>query len=515
MRGSLPLTAALLVTGLAGCAAVGPDYQRPRDEASANWSATQPARPADVASPVAVGAPIDVDLQWWRRFGDPVLDALEQDAAAQNLDVQTAVLRIELARAQLQAAQGRSLPSVDMSGIGGRARMSEHGPLSGSSGASAGGAGGAGAGAQAAAPSTISTLYQVGFDASWELDLWGGVRRRIEAARANEESARAARHDALVSLAAEVARTYLSLRAAERQLRLAQDDLAAQERLAALAQSRYSAGFTSQSDVSAQQVQVEAARAQLPGLRQSIASARSQLTMLLALPPGALDQRLAAGAGAGGVPLPPTVAVGLPADLLRRRPDIRQREAELHAATAQVGVATSQLFPGVTLGLFGGLQATHAADLDDWASRFLIGGARVTVPIFQGGQLRAQALTADAQAQQALLAYRKTVLAAFHEADDAIEAYQEDQQQTAALQRQQAEARRAHGLAMDRWQRGLSSFIEVLQAERTLYQSERQAAQAQAQSGMALVALYKALGGGWQDGVTGSATADSAAQSLR
>ncbi|MGC4061074.1 MAG: efflux transporter outer membrane subunit [Aquabacterium sp.] len=502
----MPTTLMAAMLALTGCAAVGPDFQRPQTEAPASWPAAAAhdkgnaqGKDPDIASAVTTDAPADVDLQWWQRLGDPVLDALEQDAAAQNLDVRTAMLRIELARAQRLAAQGRELPSVDLSGIAGRSRSSEHGPLSSLGGGGAPQTGDAAAAQAAAAPSTISTLYQVGFDATWELDLWGGVRRRVEGARASEDSAEAARRDALVSLAAEVARTYLSLRAAERQLHLAQDDLAAQERLAALVESLHESGFVPQSDAAMQRVQVEAARAQLPGLRQQAASARSQLTMLLALPPGALDQRLATASNVDTVPLPPAVSVGLPADLLRRRPDIRRSEADLHAATAQLGVATSQLFPGVTLGLFGGFQAQHLADLDDWASRFLLGGTRVTVPIFQGGQLKAQVRTADAQAQQALLAYRKTVLTAFHEVDDAIEAYQEDQHQTAALWRQQSEARRAHDLALNRWQRGLSSFIEVLQAERTLHQSERQAAQAQAQSGIALVALYKALGGGWRD----------------
>jgi len=322
------------------------------------------------------------------------------------------------------------------------------------------------------------------------------VRRGVEAAKADRESAEFARRDALVSLSAEIARTYLGLRGTEQSLAIAEAQLRTQQDLRRLVGSRREAGFAPQSDVAAQAAQVQAALAQLPPLRQQAAQARNRLAMLLAQPPGALGERLAQAATLPA--LPPSVPVGLPGELLRRRADIRKAEADLHAATARVGVAVARLYPNITLGLAGGLQAAHWRELGDWASRFLLGGGIVQVPIFQGGKLKAQVRLADLQSQQALLAYRKAVLTAFEETDDAIDAYAEAQRHAAALARQWQEARHGRDLSRERWRAGLASFIEVLDAERGAQQAEAQLAQARLAAVVDLVALYKALGGGWE-----------------
>ncbi len=488
-----------MLLALAGCHAVGPDFRRPQPEPLGAWPANaQAQRHGDVASGVDTARPA-FDAQWWTLFRDPVLDGLVRDASAQNLDVRTAELRIEAARAQMRSAEASRWPSGSLTGLAGRARMSPNGPLS--AGAGGGSAEGGGDPAQQQQQqqqaSPVTNLYQIGFDASWELDLWGGVRRGVEAAKADRESAEFAKRDALVSLSAEIARTYLGLRGTEHRLAIAEAQLRTQQHLQTLVASRRAAGFAPQSDVAAQAAQVQAALAQLPPLRQQAAQARNRLALLLALPPGALTERLA---GTSTLPdLPPTVPVGVPGELLRRRPDIRKSEADLHAATARVGVAVSKLYPGITLGLAGGLQATHWSDLTDWASRFLLGGAEISMPIFQGGKLKAQVRVADLQSQQALLAYRKTVLGAFGEVDDAIEAYAEAQRRSAALARQWQEAQHGRELSNERWRTGLGSFIEVLDAERGAQQAESQLAQAQVEERVDLVALYKALGGGWEE----------------
>ncbi|MBW8777460.1 MAG: TolC family protein, partial [Stenotrophomonas sp.] len=241
--------------------------------------------------------------------------------------------------------------------------------------------------------------------------------------------------------------------------------------------------------------QLQGLGAQKPALEQARAQSRHAIALLLAQPPGAIDARLSAGARAT-TPLP-RIDAGLPSDLLRRRPDIRRSEAQLHAATARQGVAEARLFPSVTLGLAAGFQAARFAQLDDWGSRFALGGVDVSIPIFQGGQLRAQVTLAGLDAQRAALEFRKTVLGAFHDADLALSAYGRAQQRGDALRLQLASAQRARELSQHRWQDGLTAYVEVLDAERRAREAEQQLAQSETDAGIAWVSLCKALGGGW------------------
>ena len=477
---------------LSGCV-MGPNFQRPETTPPAAWasanaaSATLPSRP--------VARAYDGRL-WWSVFMDPVLDGLVDEARRQNLDLQTAALRIEEARAQRGSAAAQGRPSVSGMGLGGRQRSSENGFTSALSGGAAPQE--PSTGAAAAAPSPYSDLFQVGFDATWELDLWGKARRGVEAADASIVSAEQARGNALISLTAEVARSYLQLRGAQRQRAIVEADIADQRERSKLVDSRSRNGFGSQADAVQQQAQLSSSEAQLPPIDQSIAQAMNGLALLLTLPPGALNQRL------GPLPqadlaLPPEVPVGLPGDLLRRRPDILKSEADLHAATAKVGQAKAQLFPSITLGGVAGLQSVHADSLTDWASRFWIGGAQVSIPIFEGGKLKAQIRTADAQMKEAALAWRGTVLSAYHEADNALEAYADEQRHAAALARALADARRSDDLMRSRWKSGFVSMIEVLDAQRQVHEAEQQALQSNVAASTDLVALYKALGGDWTE----------------
>ncbi len=490
--------AALAVATLLGACTMGPNFHRPETTPPPSWAGAAPA-PADLPSKPIARA-YDGRL-WWSVFKDPVLDSLVDEAVRQNLDLQTAALRIEEARAQRGSAASQGLPSVSGSGIGGRQRASKNGLASaltgGTSqqGSSSGAASGSGA-AAAPAPSPYSDLFDAGFDATWELDLWGKVRRGVEAADASIVSAEQARGDAMVSLTAEVARTYLSLRGAQRQRAIVLSDIADERQLLKLTNSRSSNGFASQADAVRQQAQLSASEAQLPPIDQNIDQAMNRLALLLALPPGALADRLGE-LPRNDVALPPEVPVGLPGDLLRRRPDILKSEADLHAATAKVGQAKAQLFPSITLGGTAGFQSIHADSLTDWASRFWVGGAEISIPIFEGGKLKAQIRTADAQMKEAALTWRSTVLSAYHDADNALVAYADEQRHASALVRQLNDARRSDALMRSRFKNGFVSMIEVLDAQRSVHQAEEQALQSNVTASTDLVALYKALGGDW------------------
>ena len=489
---------ALACAALLGGCVMGPNFERPTTTPPASFDSLSTA-PADLPSkPVATAYD---GARWWAVFRDPVLDGLVDEARRQNLDLQSAALRIEEARAQLGAAAAQGRPSVSGMGVGGRQRSSENGFFSALSGGGQQQQGGAGA-PQQAAPSPYSDLFQVGFDATWELDLWGKARRGVEAARANIESAEQARGNALISLTAEVARTYVQLRGAQRQRAIVEADIADERRLLDLTESRSRNGFAAKADAVQQQAQLSSSQAQLPPIDQSIAQARNGLALLLALPPGALAERLGS-APATDLLLPPAVPVGLPGDLLRRRPDVLKAEADLHAATAKIGQAKAQLFPSITLGGVGGLQSVHANSLTDWASRFWIGGAQVSIPIFEGGKLKAQIRTADVQMREAALAWRGTVLSAYHDADNALEAYTDEQRHAAALTQALADARRGDELMRSRQRSGFVSMIEVLDAQRRVHQAEQQALQSTVVAATDLVALYKALGGDWSEDAAG------------
>jgi NodT family efflux transporter outer membrane factor (OMF) lipoprotein len=480
----------------AGCT-VGPGFRRPETKSPDAWvgPSIEQAAGADAVASRPVARAFD-GRHWWSVFNDPLLDRLVDEAAGQNIDLQTALSRIAEARAQRDSAAGAELPTIAGNGVAGRQRMSETGIAS-----TLGGGGGGGGGSGGSQPSTISNLFQVGFDATWELDLWGKTRRNVEAATASIESAEQQRGDAVVSTTAEIARNYLQLRGLQRQRAVVLRDIADQRRLLQLIGSRAERGFVPRSDATQQDAQLAAAEAQLPGLEQSTEAAANRLALLLALPPNALRERLGDAPGEASM-LPPEVPIGLPGELLRRRPDVLRSEAELHAATARVGVSESALFPSIQLGAAAGLQSTSAGSLSDWASRFILGGTLISVPIFQGGQLRAQVHVADAQMQQAALGYRKTVLSAYHDANDAIVAYVQEQRHARALARQVALSRQSRDQAQARYRSGLSPLAEVLQIDRTTHQAELAALQSTLTASTNLVALYKALGGDWQGDVS-------------
>lgn len=491
---------------LAGCT-VGPDFKAPKPDTPAGWTKTalqpvatkeQPSRPSTEA----------VDGSWWASFQDPTLTSLIARASAANLDLRQAVLRIAEARAQHDITAAAQFPTLSGDGGYTRERISEKtaftsllGSLGGAHGPPSGGAPGGGApagGVSGAIPSLPNPFdqYQWGFDASWEIDLFGGVRRSIEAADATTQASIEDRNDMLVSLQGDVARYYIDLRATQLRRSVLEDDLTSQRDILDLTRDRARVGIGNDVDVANAAAEVTSTEAQLPPATAEIAQDINQLSLLLALPPGGLRAELDTAKPVP--PVPPQVPVGLPADLARRRPDIRRAEAQLHAATAQIGVAVAQLFPQLTLNADVGVQAQRFADLSSWAGRFFSLGPSLEIPVFSGGSRRATVRLQDVKAQEAAVAYASTVLSALHEVENALTVYGTEQSRHASLAETLAQNRIALNLAQQRYQSGIANFLDVLDAERTLQQTELSLADSTAAVSTDLVALYKALGGGWQ-----------------
>lgn len=500
--------AALLLTGCT----LGPDFSPPRTDAPADWTkeALQPVNEDKQPSTASTAA---VQIEWWASFNDPTLTSLIERASTANLDLRQAVLRIAEAREQRGVAASAMLPTLSGNAGYTRERISEKtaftsllGSLSGAHAAS--GSGGPPGGVPSAIPSLPNPFdqYQWGFDASWEIDLFGRVRRSVEAADATTQASIEDHNDMLVTLQGDVARSYIDLRAAQLRYSVLEDDLKSQREILDLTHDRARAGIGNDVDVANAAAEVTSTEAQLPTTTAQISQDINQLSLLLALQPGALRAELDTAKPVP--PVPPQVPVGLPADLARRRPDIRRAEAQLHAATAQIGVAVASLFPRLTLGADAGIQAARFADLSSWAGRFFSLGPSLEIPVFQGGALRATVRLDDLKAQEAALAYAGTVLSALHEVENDLTAYGTEQSRHGSLTETLAQNRTALTLAQQRYQSGVASFLDVLDAERTLQQTELSLADSTATVSTDLVALYKALGGGWQS-ETGNATETS------
>ena len=339
-------------------------------------------------------------------------------------------------------------------------------------------------------------VYQVGFDASWELDMWGGVRRSVESARASVEASAEARRATLLSSLAELARDYMQLRGTQSQLRIARDNLRTSQQSLQLTQQRAAGGVTTDLDVANAAAQVRTTAAQIPPLEQQESELINAISLLLGQPPNALQAELIHVQRVP--PVPPRVPVGLPSELARRRPDIRQAEAQLHAATADIGVAVASFYPSVTLSGSMGLQALQPWKMFNIDARQYAFGPGVTIPIFQGGQLRGTLELRKAQQQEAAINYQKIVLSAWHDVDNALTAYRTEQARRDQLAEAVVQNQRALGLAQSRYQEGVADFLQVLTAQQNLLSTQQQLAIATTNVSANLVALYKALGGGWE-----------------
>jgi NodT family efflux transporter outer membrane factor (OMF) lipoprotein len=483
----------LLLSGaiLPGCT-MGPDFKLP------GWAAIPEAwRGAPPKPPASVPVAAPIDLAWWDVFHDAELSALEARVAQENLDVQVATFRLAESRAQRGIVAADAYPTLDGNASYQRTKASNNG-IFGGLGTIAAGGGGAGATVGGVNGANIGAVdvYQYGFDASWEVDLWGRVRRAVEASDANVTANEDARRDILLTSLAEVARDYLQLRGTQTRLQIARDNLKTAQQSQELTRERAEGGVTTDLDVANATAQVATFAAQIPALEQQEQQLVNALSLLLGAPPQALQAELAAAQAVP--PVPPQVPVGLPSELAERRPDIRQAAAQLHAATATIGVAEANFYPSFTLSANAGMQTLQPKSLFNLSSGFYGVGPSIDIPIFEGGRLKATLALRQDQQKEAAVVYQRTVLNAWHEIDNGLIAYDAEQRRNVQLAQAVAQNERAVALAQTRYQQGVADFLQVLDAQRSLFVTQQSLADSTTTIDTDLVVIYKALGGGWE-----------------
>lgn len=471
----------LALVMLGGCATVGPDYSPPKTEMPGEW--VQPADPALKPNRLEVQA-------WWEIFHDPFLERLIADASRGNLDLRAAVSRVREARAQLAVASGARYPEALAQGQALRSRESKNlgNPLA-----------------------STENIYSAGLDASWEIDVFGRISRSIEAAAADYQASEEDRLDVLISLYAEVARTYLAVRTFQARLEAVQGNIASQREILRLTQSRFKHGLSTYLDVSQAESVLASSEAEVPPLEVQLTRAINAIGILLGERPGTLGRELRT---VKPIPLPPPeVAVGVPADLLRRRPDIRRAERQLAAQTARVGVATADLYPTFSLAGTLGLASISTGSFFSSDSGFFSLGPLFNWNVFDGNRIRNRIKVQDARTEQALLFYESTVLDALGEVENAMTAYLQERMRLAALERSAEASRESLRLATRLYKDGLADFQRVLDAQRAVFDLDNQVAASKGEMAGNLVQLYRALGGGWDPDATGpSATPVEAEQ---
>ena len=506
-----PLLPALLLALVLPACTVGPDYQSPSPFSPASWFRSSGASTPAIRQ-ASLPVPEPVDPEWWATFNDPLLTSLMRRVAGANLDVRTASIRLAESRAQRGVAAADEFPQVNGNASYTRERISPRGvvgvfgggsggsPATGNNGSSiattSNGVGGRQGGLPSGGAIPPFDLFQGGFDATWELDLWGRVRRAVESADANVDASAENRRNMLLTALSELARDYIQLRGIQETKRITLRNLATAQDSAHLTAERQRGGLGTDLEVAQAQQQVETTAANLPQLDQQEAQMQNAIALLLGAPPGALQAELSPQKPVP--PVPPTVPIGLPSQLVQRRPDIRQADAQLHAATADIGQATADFFPRVTLSGSFALQAIQFKDLGNWNSRTYGLGPSIQLPIFEGGRLRRTLDLRKAQQQEAAIQYQRVVLGAFHDVDNSLIAYRTEQQRRDRLKASADQARRALSLAQSQYKAGLATFLDVLTAQRTVLSAEQQLSDSTATISTNLVALYKALGGGWE-----------------
>jgi NodT family efflux transporter outer membrane factor (OMF) lipoprotein len=463
---SIPLTLPTVIacTLFAACT-VGPDYVRPEPPLPEGWQ-----------TPVAdVTTVPGVDFgRWWEAFGDPELSGLVARAATANLDLAQAAGRVAEAQALYGATASAQFPSLDAESDVLRQRSSVNALFPGGS---------------------EDTLYQIGVSASWEVDLFGRVRRAVESAGASVEASDDDRRAVLVAVIAEVARAYVDARTLQRRLAVARDNLESQGQIVELTRIRFEGGIASSLDVAQAESVYASTRTVIPPFEATLAQQFNRLAVLLGENPGGVSAELAQPAP---IPSPPAaLTVALPADVVRQRPDVRQAERELAAQTAQIGVATADLYPRLTLlGSFG-FDATQLADLFEGPSRSYSVGPSLRWNVFDAGRIRSPIGAEEARAAQALARYEQTILLAFEEVENALVAFARLRDEQAATADAIAAANLSLDLSTALYKDGLADFQNVLDAQRTVLQFEDQLARVDGALVQSLVQLYRALGGGW------------------
>lgn len=476
-----------------GCA-VGPDYQRPQIASPVAWTASA-ATTSAAPQPATTSAgeqPTAARQDWWRAFGDDELAALVERAVAATPKVREAAARVREARALRAVAAGGLWPKLDATASYSNSRVSEHGFLEGFA---AGNDVDGGNLPGAVVPGQSIDLYHTGFDAQWELDLFGHVRRSVQAAGAELEAAEAGYRDALLSLAAETAREVIELRTLDARVAIANRNIAAQSDTLGVIRQRYAAGVSSHLEVARCEAQLAATEADVPALRSRRCASLRRLEVLVAADTGSLDQRLSA---AHGVPAPPSfVDTGVPSQLLLRRPDVGRAERELAAATARIGVARAELLPRFSLSGNFGFQSQQTGNLLTSESRFWLAGPGMRWPIFEAGRLLANVEVQDARTEQAAARYEDAVRRALADVETALAALAGERERARALDRAAEAEKRGTELARELFAGGVVDFLQVLDAERSLYHAEDALASSRGALAEDAVALYKALAGDW------------------
>jgi len=455
-----------------GCM-VGPNYRRPDVVTPPSFGELAPAAPAAGRSNAVEGG---TPTAWWTTFDDELLTSLVTRVAQQNLTLQQAEARVREARASRRITGANLWPQVEATGSYTRERTSKNG-------LSLGGAG------------KMLNVFQAGFDANWEVDVFGGNRRAVEAADASVEAAEDDRNAVLVSLLGEVGFDYVTYRSLQQRIALANQNLAVQQQTLDLTRRLFAAGLAPELDVLRAAAQVDTTASTIPILEQQAAQAMHAMSVLIGEPPMTLRDELAT---VGPIPKPPAqVAIGLPSELLLRRPDVARSERQLAAQTAEIGVATRDLFPRFFITGAASLQSIRASDFFDWQSRALSIGPSMAWPIFSGGRIRGNIQLQTATQQELLAGYKSTVLQALQDVEDALVAFSNEQAARARLEEAVRANERAAELARQAYAQGLTDFLTVLVADQSVFNSQDSLAQTERDVALELVALYKAVGGGW------------------
>jgi NodT family efflux transporter outer membrane factor (OMF) lipoprotein len=461
-----------------GCVKVGPDFVRPAADIRNNWLEEDSARIRT--------APVDY-RQWWTAFQDPVLDNLVKTAYAQNMPLRVAGARVYEARARLGIAIGEQYPQVQQAlGAASYNRESERAPA---------------APQRSAGADFDYKIAQVGASASWELDFWGKFRRAVESEDAAFLGSIAAYDNALLSLTGDVARTYVLIRTLEERLRIALDNVVLQKESLQIAEARFKGGATSERDVQQALTQLYSTEATIPQLEASLRQAKNALCILLGMPPRNLDDMLGARSAIPRAPL--EVAVGIPADLLRRRPDIRSAELQAAAQCAQIGVSKADLYPAFTLtGTFGFLASDvgrfHLGQIASRDSRTGSFGPAFTWNILNYGQITNVVRVQDAFFQELIFSYQDTVLRAQQEVEDGLTGFLKAQNRLGSLEQAAEAAKRSADLALIQYREGATDYTTVLTAQQALLSQQDSLAAGQGNVPETLIAIYRALGGGWE-----------------
>jgi len=458
---------------LGGCV-MGPDFKTPETPLAAHWANT-PSQSGHSGT-----AELPVDMRWWDSFGDAQLSALVREAQTRNFDLQMAASRLEQSRAMRRQVAADTLPAVDGSAGYSRSRNSQRG-LNDPSGKE---------GKQA------FNLWNGGLGVSWEADLWGRVKRSVEVADASVHMAEEDRHAVQLLVIVQTAQDYIELRSTQQGLAVVEQNLHIAQRSLELTRLQLKEGVATDLEVSEAAAQVAEIQARLAPLQQHSAQLINALSLLLAREPRALQAQLSTPANVPSYTA--TVPIGLPSELAERRPDIRRAQAQLHAATAAIGVAEADFYPRITLSGNMGFQALQLSDLGSWGSRSFAFGPGVSVPLFEGGRLKGALQLQEGRQQEAGIGFQKTVLRAWHEVDDALVAYQANQRRRDSLLQAVAHNQRALDSVHQQYTQGTVDFLNVLTVQNALLANQAALVDSTAQVSLSLVDLYGALGGGWQ-----------------